>query len=526
MTMRNILSCAVGAAALAASVILQPAFADDLKVAFSAPATTLDPHFQNASQNIGVSRNIFEALVQMDPDSRIVPGLAESWRRVDDKTWEFKLRRAKFHDGSDLTAEDVAYSLDRPATIPNSPSSFAIYTKSIVEKRIIDPQTIQLVTAQPYPLLLSDLTSIFIVSKKATEGLKSEDFSSGKGVDGTGPYKFVSYTPDDRVTLERFDGYWAGKPSWDNVQIRFIPNDASRLTALLSGDVNAIENVPTPDLEKVKNDPNLTFAAKKSHRVIFLFLDSGRDNPPNVAAHDGKPLDKNPLKDVRVRQAINLAIDRKGIRDRIMQGLAYPTNNLVTEQMQGFIAELEDAPYNPEKARKLLAEAGYPEGFRLTLAAPNNRFINDERVAQAIAQMLTRIGIRTQVDAMPFTVINTRAGKGEFPSSMMGWGAQTAEASSPIRAMIACPDKEKGWGPVNWGNYCNKELDQVLAKAISTLDDAQRETLLKDAVKRVVDDVAIVPLYFQASTWAAKKGIAITPRTDERTSAQSFEPAK
>ena len=256
MTMNAILSCAVGAAAVAVSAFLQPTFADDLKIAFSAPATTLDPHFQNASQNIGVSRNIFEALVQMDPDSRIVPGLAESWRRIDDKTWEFKLRPAKFQDGSDLTAEDVAYSLDRPATIPNSPSSFAIYTKAIAEKRIVDPHTIQLVTAQPYPLLLSDLTSIFIVSKKSTEGLKSEDFSSGKGVVGTGPYKFVSYTPDDRVSMGRFDGYWGGKPSWDNVQIRFIPNDASRLTALLSGDVSAIENVPTPDLEKVKNDPD------------------------------------------------------------------------------------------------------------------------------------------------------------------------------------------------------------------------------------------------------------------------------
>ena len=499
--------------------------AADLRLAYSAPATTLDPHFQNASQNIALSRNMFETLTQMDADSRIEPGLATSWRAVDDRTWEFKLRKAKFHDGSDLTAEDVIYSLERPATIANSPATFAIYTRPIVEKTIVDPETIRLVTATPYPLLPVDLTSIFIVSKKATENVKAEDFKTAKPLTGTGPYKFVSYAPDDRVVMERFEGYWGGKPDWDKVEIRFIPNEASRMAALLAGDVNAVENVPPADIERIQNDKNLVFAAKKSHRMVFLFLDSGRDQPPGITDNDGKPLAKNPLKDLRVRQAISLAIDRNAIRDRLMTNLAYPTLNIVTETMQGFEPALEKAPFDPNAARKLLAEAGYPDGFRLVFASPNNRLIKDAQVAQAIAQMLTRVGVKIDLQAMPFAMITTRGPKGEFPSSMMAWGAQTSEAASPLRAMGACADRERGWGAVNWSNYCNKDLDALLARAVSTVDDKARTALLQEAARKAVEDVAIVPLYFQATTWAAAKGITILPRTDERTMAQTFKPA-
>ena len=209
-----------------------------------------------------------------------------------------------------------------------------------------------------------------------------------------------------------------------------------------------------------------------------------------------------------------------------MTGLAYPTNNIVTDAMMGFEPGLEAAPYNPTEARKLLAEAGYPNGFSLTLAAPNNRLVNDSKVSQAVAQMLTRIGIKTQVDSMPFSVINTRGSAGEFSLSMMAWGVQTAEASSPIRAMIACPDKDKGWGVVNWGHYCNPAVDAVLTQAVSTMDDTARAALLHQAVTKIIDDVAIVPLYFQATTWAAVQGIQIVPRTDEVTSAESFKPAR
>ncbi|MDO1582712.1 ABC transporter substrate-binding protein [Rhizobium oryzicola] len=497
------------------------AWAAELKLAYSSSATSMDPHFHNASQNIAVARNMFETLTQMDPDSRIVPDLAESWKKINDTTWEFKLRKAKFQDGSDFTAEDVAFSLARPGTIENSPSSFKIYTGSITKTEIIDPQTIRITTSTPYPLLPADLTSIFMVSKKASQGVTSDKFATPEHMIGTGPYQFVSYTPDDRVVMKRFDGFWGGKPAWDSVTIRFMPNDGARMTALLSGDVNAIENVPTPDIEKVKANPDLVYAAKKSHRLIFLFLDSGRESSPGVKADNGK----NPLQDVRVRRAINMAIDRKAISERLMMGLAYPTNNLATDQMMGFDPTLETVPYNPEGAKKLLAEAGYPNGFALTLGTPNNRLLNDARVAQAIAQMLTRVNIKTDVDAVPFSAINTKGNKGEFSAVMMGWGVQTAEASSGIRMMVACPDKARGWGVVNWSNYCNPKLTEQLIALTSEMDDAKRNDMLKAAVHTVVDDMAIVPLYFQGMTWAAKKGIKIIPRMDERTSAFTFEPA-
>lgn len=513
--------------ALVLSVLLPATsiWAADLKLAYSSSATSMDPHFHNASQNIAVARNMFETLTQMDPDSRIVPGLAESWTKVDDLTWEFKLRSAKFQDGSDFTADDVAWSLQRPNKIENSPSSFAIYTRAITKTDVVDAHTIRLVTATPYPLLPADLTSVFMVSKRASEGITSDKFATSEHMIGTGPYKFVSYAPDDRVVMDRFDGYWGGKPAWDNVTIRFMPNDGSRMAALLSGDVNAVENVPTPDIEKVKANPDLVYAAKKTHRMVFLFLDSGRESSPGVMAADGSPIAKNPLTDVRVRRAINMAIDRKAISDRLMMGLAYPTNNMATDQMMGFDPALENVPFDQAAAKQLLADAGYPDGFRLVLGTPNNRLLNDERVAQAIAQMLTRIGIRTEVDAVPFSAINTKGNKGEFSAVMMGWGVQTAEASSGIRMMVACPDKARGWGVVNWSHYCNPALTEQLVALTAEMDDTKRNDMLKAAVHTVIDDMAIVPLYFQGMTWAAKKGIKIIPRMDERTSAFTFEPA-
>ncbi|PZO82043.1 MAG: ABC transporter substrate-binding protein [Mesorhizobium amorphae] len=518
----------LGAVALIAAGLLSgaAAHAEDLKLGISAAATTMDPHFHNASQNIAVSRNMFETLTQMDAESRIVPGLADSWTKVDDRTWEFKLRPAKFHDGSDFTAEDVAFSLNRPNTIENSPSSFAIYTRAIKEVQVVDPQTVRMVTAQPYPLLPADLTSVFMVSKKAAEGVATDRFATPEHMVGTGPYKFARYTPEDRVEMTRFDDYWAGKPAWDNVTVRFMPNDGSRMTALLSGDVNAVENVPTPDLQKMRDNAEFTVAEKKTHRMVFLFLDGGRDQSPGVRDANGGPIAKNPLTDVRVRRAINMAINREAIRDRLMMGLAYPTNNLATDQMMGFDPALETVPYDPEQARALLTEAGYPEGFSLVLGTPNNRLLNDERVAQAIAQMLTRVGIRTEVDAVPFSAINTKGNGGEFSAVMMGWGVQTAEASSGIRMLVACPDKERGWGVVNWSHYCSPKLTEQLVALTGEMDDAKREEQLKAAVHTVIDDMAIVPLYFQGMTWAAKKGIEILPRMDERTSALTFKPAQ
>ncbi len=227
--------------------------------------------------------------------------------------------------------------------------------------------------------MLADLTSIYIVSKKATQGLSSDDFSSGKGMIGTGPFRFVKFQRDDRIELERNNDYWGKKPAWSKVILRFIPNDATRLAALLAGDVQAIENVPTPDLAKVRADKNLSFYSKVSHRVIYLYPDTRREKSPFVTDKDGKPLDKNPLMDVRARRALSIAINRDAIRDRIMEGLSEPTVNLVPAALFGHNPNLKPPKYDPEAAKKLLAEAGYPNGFGLTLHTPNNRYVNDEK---------------------------------------------------------------------------------------------------------------------------------------------------
>ncbi|ASL75399.1 ABC transporter substrate-binding protein [Ralstonia solanacearum] len=518
-------AAAMCVAGCAMAGISPQALATDLKIGMSSPPTSMDPHFYNLFSNINVSEHMFECLVKMDADSHIVPGLAESWKMVNNLTWEFKLRPGvKFHDGSELTTEDVAWSLDRPATIVNSPGKFDTYTKAIIHKKIIDKYTIQLTTSQPYPLMLSDLTSVFIVQKKATQGLSSDDFAQGKGMVGTGPFKFVSYARDDRVELVRNDQYWGPKPAWDKVTLRFIPNGATRIAALLSGDVQAIENVPTPDLARVRGDASLNFFSKISHRVIYLYTDGKRDPTPDVTGKDGKPLAKNPLKDPRVRRAMSMAINRQGIKDRIMEGLAEPTDNLVPPQLFGYNPNLKTLKYDPEGAKKLLAEAGYPDGFGITLHTPNNRYVNDEKIAQTIAQNLTRIGIVTKVEGMPMATFAAKSIRHEYSFGLVGWGAQTGEVSSPLRALVACEDARKGYGTVNWGQYCNPKMDAVLDKALYTMDDKERSRLLQEATAIVVDDGGIIPVHFQVTTWAARKGFTYTPRTDERTYAQGFMP--
>ena len=503
------------------------ALAAELKLGVSSPASSLDPHWQNLIPNLALSSHIFDTLVRMDANSAIVPSLAELWKLVDETTWEFKLRPGvKFSDGSPLTVDDVLWSLARPATVLKSPAPFTIYTRSIKEAKAVDASTIRLTTAAPYPLLPNDLAQVFIVSKKATENISSEDMNTGKGVIGTGPYKLASYTPEDRAVLDGNADYWGGKPAWDKVTYRYITSEGPRTAALLSGDVDAIDNVPTPDLPRVRGDQAYTFAQKPSLRVIYFYVDSGRDDAPWLTTKDGKPLGKNPFKDARVRKAVSMAINRDAIRDRIMEGLSFPTSHFVPPSLRANEPGFDTVPFDPDAAKKLLADAGYPDGFGLTMHTPNNRFPNDAKITQAVAQMLARIGIAAQVDAMPMAVYATRGAKNDFTFGLIGWGAQTGEVSSTLRAIIACESKEKGWGLFNWSHYCNKQVDELLAKGLVTMDDKARTTILNQASKIAADDGGVIPIHFQSTTWAAKKGIAIEPRTDERTIAMSFSPAK
>ena len=261
-----------------------------------------------------------------------------------------------------------------------------------------------------------------------------------------------------------------------------------------------------------------------SHRLIYLHLDSSRDKAPFIFDNEGKPLERNPLKDVRVRRAISKAVNRDAIRDRVMEGAAQPTGQLMAEGFFGHTPKLRPEPFDPDGAKKLLADAGYPNGFALTLHAPNDRYVNDEQVAQAIAQMLSRAGIRTRVETMPSSVYFSRATKLEFSLMFLGWGADTGEASSPLKALLATFDRERGMGTTNRGRYSNPAMDKLLAEALATVDDGRRARLLQEATEAAIGDLGVIPLYHQINVWAARRGIAYVPRTDERTYAHEFRP--
>lgn len=510
-------------ALLAASLMAASALAADLKIGLAADVSSLDPHYLNIAPNISLASHLFDTLVLVDANGKLIAGLATSWRAVDDTTWEFKLRRGvKFHDGSEMTADDVLFSLDRPATLTASPGPFTSYTRQIVARKALDPYTVQLKTATPYGPLPLDMSSIFIVSKKAAQNASTEDFNSGRALVGTGPFKFVSFARGDRVELARNDQYWGTKPAWDKVTFRIISASAPRLAALLAGDVDLIETVPTADLAKLKTNPKFTLEQKTSWRTIFWHLDQQQHASPFVTDRAGKPLEKNPLADVRVRQAISKAIDRRAMAARTMEGLAVPASNIVAPGIFGYNAALPVENYDPEGAKKLLAEAGYPQGFGLTLHGPNNRYINDERVVQTVAQFLTRIGIQTKVQTLPLSVYFSKARAGEFSMALLGWG--TLAGDFGLRTLVGTRNPDTGWGSWNWGHYSNPKVDELVRSALSSVDESKREAFAKDAAALALGEKAVIPLHHQYASWAMRRGLVYPGRVDEFTFAHQVRP--
>lgn len=516
-------ACRLIRCALALLALAGTASAAELKIALSADITSLDPHFLAAQPNINIGWHVFDALTRVDARAKLIPGIATSWRPVDATTWEFRLRKGvKFHDGSELTAEDVAFSLERPLSITGSPGSFAVYVRTIVAKNIVDPYTIRLKTAAPYGALPQDLNSVLIVSKKAAGNATSEDFNSGRAMIGSGPYRFVRFARGDRVELARFDGHWEAPAAWDKVTFRLLPTDPARTAALLAGDVDVIENVPTADLARLRGNPNYRLAQAVSWRTIFFHLDQYRAHSPHLTDKTSKPLAANPFMDVRVRRAISKAINRTALAERVMEGAAVPAANVVSPQIFGHNAEIKAEAYDPDGAKKLLAEAGYPDGFGLTVAAPNNRYVNDEQVAQTVAQMLSRIGIRSRVETLPLSVYLTKARDQQFSFAMLGWGSYSADLA--LRSLVATVNPTQGYGAWNWARYSNPRLDRLIEQALATVDGKKREAIAREAGALAASDVALIPLYHQIATWAMKKNITYNPRTDEFTLAHEFRP--
>ncbi|MBO1079595.1 ABC transporter substrate-binding protein [Roseomonas haemaphysalidis] len=502
-------------AVLCASVLfplsVAPVLAQDaLRVGLAANITSLDPQFHVVGSNSALARNVFDGLVNQDDRQQLVAGLASVWKPVDDTTWEFKLRSGvRFHDGSPMEAEDIAASLRRVPTVRNSPSSFLPYVRPISAVEVVDAQTIRIRTTEPYPLLPNALSRIAILPR-SLERAETADFNSGKAMIGTGPFRFASYTPGDRLELE---AAVPGEGAWRRVTFRFIPTNASRVAALLSNDVDVIEGVPTTDIAKLRSDGKITLSSVASNRVMYLHLDHEREQSPFVRGRNGEAI-PNALRDPRVRQALSLALDRRAIVARVMDGEGTPAGQLVPEGYFGFVPGLAAPAFDAAGARRLLAEAGLPNGFQMTLHATNDRYPNDDKVAQVLAQLWTRVGIQTKVEAQPGNIFFARASNREYSVIMGGAAAETGEASSVLRPLLATFNPEKGDGSGNRGRYSNPEFDRLLAEALRTVDDRKREALLRQATELAIKDNGVIPIFFLANSWASRPGFNYRPRTD------------
>lgn len=499
-----------------------PADAQEIRIGLAAEPSSIDPHYHLLTPNEQLRKHIFESLTRHDNERRLMPLLATSWRNVDARTWEFKLRKdVKFHDGSPFTAQDVIYSLCRVSKVPNSPAPFTFATRQIARATASDPHTLILETSTVYPLLPNDMSKIGIISAKLNHGEsvqftkdgctgenwpESADFNNGKLAIGTGPYRFGEYTRGKQTVLYRNERYWSNKPHWTKVNFRPLPSNAARLGALLNDEVDLIEAPPQEDIIRLQADPRFVIARYRSARVIYLQFDARSDRNSAIEGVPG-----NPLKNKLVREAISRAIDRFWISRNIMGGFSQPAWQLLFTAQDYKIAGW----YDQDKAKALLAQAGYPNGFDLTLSSPNDRYVNDGKIAQEIARMLTSAGIRTKVNLLPANAFFAKRNKGELGFRLGSWAATTGEMSYPLRMVVATPDKIKGNGTANYDGYSNPEVDRLLDEAMETTEAIKRQRLLQRASDLAIEDFAVIPIHYETNLWAMKKDISFEGRWDQ-----------
>ncbi len=502
--------------------------ADAVTIGVAAPATSVDPHFFNAAPNAQLAAHVFSRLVERDARVQLQPGLAESWRALSPTVWEFRLRPGvTWHDGRPFTAEDVAFTLARAPNVPNSPGGYGSFLRMVKQVEVADPLTIRLHTKQPHSLLPTEIAYIAIIARHAAQGATTEDFNSGRAAIGTGPYRLLSHTANDRTELARNGAYWGPREPWSRVTLRFIGHDSARTAALLAGDVDMIDQVPPADLARLRAEPRVGLFETQGLRLIYLQADFSRGAAmPFVTDNAGQPLGANPFKDVRVRRALSIAINRPALAERVMEGAARPAGQWLPPGVYSYDPGTPVPAFDPEGARRLLAEAGYPEGFRLTLHSPNDRYPNDARAAQAVAQMWSRIGIRTEVAALPWSAFSARAARQEFAMRLSGWGSTTGEASYLLVNVLGTYDPAARRGASNAGRYSSPALDALTDRATATLDAEEREALLRQAVRMASDDVALIPLLHLVNAWATRADLRYEARMDERSLAMGLRRAE
>lgn len=497
--------------ALLAAIV--PARAETLRFAQFQDATTLDPAGFLSTFNATVSHHIFDGLIRRGADMSLQPGLAVRWKATDPLTWEFELRPGVvWHDGAPFTAEDAKASIDRIERL-NVPYGFKRYTRGIAGVEVVDTLRIRVRTKGPDPILPAELSFLFVTKKEALD-LPSEPFNQGRAMIGTGPYRFGEYVRGTRTVVNRFDGYWGGRPAFDSVLLRPIPDEAARVAAMLAGDVDVIINVPPADVEQLKRRGNINVFVGPQDRVI-MFLPSFAPTAKGITDAEGKPVEKNPFADIRVRRAISMAIDRRALIARVLDGLAEPAAQAFPDGYLGSSAKLKPVAYDPEGARRLLAEAGYGAGFGSTLHCPNKLFLRDRETCEAVAAMLARLGVKLSIVLVPGAQFNTERLKGEWPFYLQSAGTGMGEILPSFVAVAPTPDPARGLGPSNNQHYSNPEVDRLIIAAGTTMDDTARWAMEARAMEIWVgEDAGVIATHRQLSIFATRKGLRLTPRED------------
>lgn len=507
---------------LVAGVALGATSADAVTLRWAAQnvVMTLDPHAQNHTATIGIVQHSYEGLVRYDKDFQIEPALAVSWTMTSPTEWRFQLRKGvKFHDGTPFTAEDVVFSFDR---IKESDSTMTIYVNGIKDVKKIDDFTVDLILERPVPVLLRNLVDVRVMSKawatknkseKAQDLKNKEDTYASRNANGTGSYVIKSWVPEQRVLMTRNADWWDTAPgNVDEVIYTPIRQDETRIAALISGEVDLVTDPPLTDIARLRQNKTLKVLAGSETRTIFVGMDQSSDELKYSSVRG-----KNPFKDIRVRKALNLATDAEAIRRNVMQGLSIPAAILVAPGVNGWSKDLDQRePVDLNQARALLTEAGYPEGFDFTLDCPNNRYMHDEEICQALAAMWTRIGIKARPNPMPFANFIPKIEKLDTSAYILGWGATTYDALNSLQSLVRTRANGSSDGSYNLGRISNPKIDALIDAAKTESDSIKRDAMLREALELTAQNYYYIPIHHQMRPWAMKKTVITVPRPDDR----------
>jgi peptide/nickel transport system substrate-binding protein len=493
------------------------AHAQTVRIGNQGDALSMDPHSLNETVQLSVTGNVYEGLVGRDKDLKTIPALATSWKQVSPTVWRFELRKGvKFHDGTPFTADDVVFSFARGA---GEGSDMKTYTNDLKEVRKVNDFAVDFETKAPFPIL-PDLFSLFYIMSKdwAEKNQATRPVDRRKGIEnvasfkanGTGPFRLRERQPNVKTSFDRNVNYW-GKIEGNVQRVEYTPigNDATRVAALLSGQIDVMEPVPLQDVPRITAGGKTRVLQGPELRTIFLGMDQSRDELlySNVKG-------KNPFKDKRVRQAFYQAIDIAGIQKVVMRGASRPTALMVGPGITGFDASIDKRlPYDTDAAKKLLAEAGYPNGFELGMNCPNDRYVNDSNICQAVAANLARIGVKVNLQAETKGTYFPKVLKRDTSFYLLGWTPTTYDAHNALNALMRCVD-DKGAGQFNLGSYCNPKLDALIAKIQSETDKGKRDALVKEAFLLHAEDIGHLPLHQQSLAWGVANNVELVQRAD------------